>query len=224
VPVAPSALVLSGGWPGHEPQAFAGRYRAMLEREGYRVDVSETLAVLDRPAAAAAFDLIVPAWTMGELSEAQEASLVAAVQHAGTGLAGQHGGMGDAFRVNSDYQWMVGGQFVWHPVADVHPPHRVTIAHEGHPLTDGIPDFDIATEQYYMHVDPSIEVLATTSFAAADHPAGVDVVMPAVWTRRFGRGRVFYCAPGHAVADLDVPELAELVRRGMRWATRRSPA
>ena len=56
----------------------------------------------------------------------------------------------------------------------------------------GITDFDYPSEQYYMHVDPANEVLATTTFSGEHAPWIEGVVMPVVWKRRYGEGRVFY--------------------------------
>ena len=61
-----------------------------------------------------ALSLVVPIWTMGTITKEQEAGLLAAVK-SGVGIAGWHGGMGDSFRNNTEYQWMVGGQWVAHP-------------------------------------------------------------------------------------------------------------
>ena len=52
----------------------------------------------------------------------------------------------------------------------------------------------------------------------ADWIAGT--VMPVVWKRRFGAGRVFYSSLGHVRKDFDVPEACEIQRRGMLWASR----
>jgi type 1 glutamine amidotransferase len=78
------------------------------------------------------------------------------------------------------------------------------------------------SEQYYMHVDPGNEVLATTTFSGEHERADwiADTVMPVVWKRRFGSGRVFYTSLGHQTRDFDVPEVQEILSRGMLWATR----
>jgi uncharacterized protein len=76
------------------------------------------------------------------------------------------------------------------------------------------------SEQYYMHVDPSNEVLATTTFKGDIFSWIEGVVMPVVWKRKWGRGNVFYCSLGHVAKDFDVPEVREIVRRGLLWATR----
>jgi type 1 glutamine amidotransferase len=209
------ALILQGGWEGHSPAAFAGAYAAMLREEGFEVTVADTLdALLD---GLSDLSLIVPLWTMGEISEPQLKALLGAVE-GGVGLAGFHGGAGDAFRAATDYQFMVGGQFVVHP--DGIKDYDVTIVDRESPITAGLGDFSVHSEQYYMHVDPSNHVLATTTFHPETAPWAEGVVMPVAWTRRHGAGSVFYCSIGHDVSELEVPEVAALQLRGMLWAAR----
>ena len=213
-----SALVVWGGWDGHEPKPCADRIVPVLEAEGFKVEVSDTLdAYLDEEKLKG-FSLIVPIWTMGQIAGPQERGLLNAVK-SGVGIAGWHGGMGDSFRNNTEYQFMVGGQWVAHPGGIVE--YEVNIVNHNDPITKDIPDFKMKSEQYYMQVDPSNEVLATTTFAGTeDTPWIKGCVMPAVWKRMYGKGRVFYTSLGHVCADFDVPELLEITRRGMLWAAR----
>jgi len=165
------------------------------------------------------FDLIVPVWTMGEITPEQEGNLCQAVRQ-GAGLGGWHGGAGDAFRVSSEYQFMVGGQFVAHPGKIKE--FEVEIVDRASEITRGLSDFQVRTEQYYMHVDPSNHLLAATTMSG--DLSGCDwvrgTVMPMAWTRRYGQGRIFYASWGHGIADFDVPEAREIVRRGLLWAAR----
>jgi type 1 glutamine amidotransferase len=209
------ALIIQGGWDGHSPAAFAEAYAAMLREEGFGVEIADTLDVLVD--GLGDLSLIVPIWTMGSISEPQLRGLLDAVA-GGVGLAGFHGGAGDAFRGAPEYQWMVGGQFVSHP--DGIKDYDVTIVDRESPITQGLADFSVTSEQYYMHVDPSNHVLATTVFHPATASWADGVVMPVAWTRRWDAGRVFYCSIGHALTELDVPEVAALQRRGMLWAAR----
>ena len=210
------ALIVHGGWEGHEPRRFAEFYAAALGEEGFAVDLADTLdALLDD--GLRRLSLIVPIWTMGEIAPEQLAALQEAVA-GGVGLAGFHGGMGDAFRNAPEFQWIVGGQFVAHP--DGIKDYEVTIVDHESPITAGVGDFRMTSEQYYMHVDPSNHVLATTTFAPVSTPWLAGVVMPVAWTRRWAGGKVFYSSLGHTTADLAVPEVAEIQRRGMVWAAR----
>jgi type 1 glutamine amidotransferase len=210
-------LMVAGGWEGHEPRKCTDIFAGLLQADGFEVTISDSLdAYLDAEAMRTT-DLIVPVWTMGQISKEQEKALLDAIA-AGTGVAGWHGGMADAFRQNTEYQFMVGGQWVAHPgnVID----YTVQITNHDDPITAGLKDFAMHSEQYYLHVDPSNEVLATTTFSGDYAPWIAGTVMPVVWKRRWGAGRVFYCSLGHQAVDFDVPEAREIVRRGMHWAAR----
>lgn len=212
-----SALIVWGGWPGHQPQECAELFAPILRAAGYEVEVSDTLEAFLDGAKLAARDLIVPIWTQGTITSEQERGLLDAVR-GGVGLAGWHGGMGDAFRNNVEYQFMVGGQWVAHPGNIID--YQVNITDHDDPITAGLADFSMHSEQYYLHVDPSNEVLATTTFGDQYLPWIAGTVMPVAWKRRWGAGKVFYCALGHHASDFDVPEAREIVRRGMLWASR----
>jgi type 1 glutamine amidotransferase len=211
------ALMSWGGWDGHEPKQCVDVLAPLLAARGFSVDVVDTLDVYADRDKMAGYDLIVPVWTMSSISREQEAGLLDAVKN-GAGIAGWHGGMGDSFRQNTEYQWMVGGQWVAHPgnVID----YRVKIINHEDVITRGIPDFDMHSEQYYMHVDPSNEVLATTTFNTPIAPWVNGCVMPVVWKRMWGDGRVFYSSLGHVASDFNVPEAREIQLRGMEWAAR----
>jgi type 1 glutamine amidotransferase len=209
------ALIVHGGWDGHQPQAFAELCAALLREEGLSVRVADSLDALTDSAALSRLSLIVPIWTMGAIGAEPLAALLDAVA-SGVGIAGFHGGMGDAFRDATDFQFMVGGQFVAHP--DGIKDYEVNLVED--PLTRGLADFRVRSEQYYMHVDPSNHVLATTVFQPETARWVAGTVMPVAWTRRWGDGRVFYSSLGHAPEELDVHEARELLRRGMAWAAR----
>jgi uncharacterized protein len=209
-----AALIVHGGWDGHQPDAFAELCAELLRDEGLTVELADSLDVLTEDRLAG-LSLVVPIWTMGTITHERLTDLLEAVCK-GVGIAGFHGGMGDAFRDATDYQFMVGGQFVAHP--DGLKDYVVNIVDD--PLTEGIGDFRVHSEQYYMHVDPSNHVLATTTFEPTEASWVTGTVMPVAWTRQWGRGRVFYSSVGHAPEELDVPEARELLRRGMAWAAR----
>ncbi len=213
------ALIVFGGWSGHDPVLFKDRVAEWMRAKEWSVTAADTLDILLDRAMPARTDVIVMLWTMGQISGEQSKALREAVA-AGTGLAGWHGGMCDAFRQDTDYQFMTGGQWVAHPGGIV--PYTVRIVADD-PIVRGLRDFRMRSEQYYMHVDPGNEVLATTTFSGRH--GGVPwirgTVMPQVWKRRWGRGRVFYSALGHVIADFDVPEAFEIAQRGIQGAARR---
>ena len=128
--------------------------------------------------------------------------------------------MCDAFRNNTEYQFMTGGQWVAHPGGIVD--YTVNIVDREDPITRGLRDFQMKSEQYYMHTDPGNKVLATTTFSGEHGGCHwiKGTVMPVVWTRMWGNGRVFYTSLGHVAKDFAVPEATEILRRGMLWAAR----
>ncbi len=210
------ALIVWGGWPGHEPEQGAAILAGMLRDDGFEVKLATETAAFADPALSS-LDLIVPIITMSSIEKAELANLEAAVR-GGVGLAGYHGGMGDAFRNEPLYQFICGGQWVAHPGDIID--YRVNISRPDDPVMAGLADFDYHSEQYYLHVDPANEVLATTTFTGAHAPWLAGVVMPVVWKRRHGAGRVFYSALGHVASEFQVPEMATIIRRGMLWAAR----
>lgn len=211
------ALLVWGGWSGHEPRACAARFESFLAEAGFDLTLSDSLSIFADKERMGLYDLIIPCWTMGNLENDEEEGLLDAVR-AGAGIAGWHGGMGDAFRSNPGYQFMVGGQFVAHPGGII--TYTVDINRQDDPIMDGMRAFSITSECYYMHVDPSNEVLASTTFTGKHCPWIDGCVMPVVWKRSYGEGRVFYSALGHVALDFDVPECLEIMKRGMLWACR----
>jgi type 1 glutamine amidotransferase len=210
------ALMVWGGWDGHEPKQCVDIFAPYLQEQGYEVRISDSLDVYTEKDYMQSLQLIVPVWTMGRITGEQERGLLEAVS-GGIGIAGWHGGMGDSFRDNVDYQFMVGGQWVAHPGGVIH--YRVNITNHTDPITKGLSDFDMDSEQYYVHVDPANEVLATTTFNG-DHAYWIDGnVVPVVWKKKYGEGRVFYSSCGHVAKDFDVHEAREIVQRGMLWAS-----
>ncbi len=212
-----SALIVWGGWDGHEPQKGAEIFAPFLGEQGYEVEVATSLDAYLNEAKMYALDLIVPIWTIGTITREQEQGLLNAVK-SGVGIAGWHGSMGDSFRNNPDYQFMVGGQWVAHPGNIID--YTVNITKHDDPIVQGIQDFRMHSEQYYMHVDPLNEVLATTTFTGEYAPWIDGAVMPVVWKKRWGQGRVFYSSLGHVAKDLQVPEVLEITKRGILWASR----
>jgi len=231
-----NVLILAGGWDKHAPTAFAEWTRTTLEGEGSVIEIVDRLDVLTDAHRMARTDLVVPLWSsmgsshdprLGNLTREQEEGLLAAVS-AGTGLAGWHGHMGDAFRDRPTFKFLAGSQFVAHPPGWPDRPipeedfidYRVE-PHGDHEIVQGLEPFTVHSEQYYLHVDPAVEVLATTTFSG-EHLSWIDgVVMPVTYVKRWGAGRVSYCSIGHDIAEFDIPEVATMIERGMRWAARR---
>ncbi|MDR2479083.1 MAG: ThuA domain-containing protein [Treponema sp.] len=213
------ALIMYGGWDGHEPKKIAARFGNFLRESGFEVTEAETTDVLSDIALLATQDVFIPVWTSGRELPKEPFENIARTIGSGVGMAGCHGGMCDAFRSNVLWQFITGANWVAHPGGDG-VKYRVNIKSKSNPLTEGINDFDVASEQYYLHVDPANEVLATTRFPTVKwyHSANGEVDMPQVWARKWGHGRVFYNALGHHDDIFDIPEAWELMKRGILWA------
>tara|TARA_R100000365_G_C2725726_1_gene57084 strand:- start:350 stop:1006 length:657 start_codon:yes stop_codon:yes gene_type:complete len=212
-----SALIVYGGWEGHDPEECATIYRRWLHEDGYSVrTATETSAFADP--SIADLSLIIPIYTMSKI-EKEEAENLANAVRGGVGLAGHHGGMSDAFRDSVVYQFMVGGQWVAHPGDIID--YTVDVTKPDDPIMAGIkPSFPYTSEQYYMHVDPMIEVLATTTFSGEHAPWIEGAVVPVVWKHRYGQGRVFHMTLGHQAKEFENPNMATIMRRGLNWAAR----
>lgn len=213
------ALIFYGGWDGHTPKETAYLFKAMLEAEQYEVTVSDTLSVLDDYESITKYDLFIPVWTMGSISGQQCRNICQAVAE-GAGIAGCHGGMCDSFRESTDWQFMTGSQWVAHPGGQVD--YWVQLK-SGNLFTEGLEDFPVHSEQYYVHVDPAVTVYATTEFPVVDGPHSTNgkVDVPVVYTKFWGRGRVFYNSLGHTYQVFEaIPAAKEMMRRGFLWATR----
>lgn len=210
------ALIVWGGWAGHEPEDCAAIIKEMLEAEGFRVGLETSTAAFADPSIHG-LSLIVPLMTMSKIEKEEVRNLAAAVE-GGVGIAGYHGGAGDAFREAVEYQFVIGGQWVAHPGNIID--YEVNVTRPDDPVMAGIGDFPYNSEQYYMHVDPSNEVLATTTFSGEHAPWTRGVVMPVVWKRHYGKGRVFYSSLGHRAQEFQVPQMRTIFRRGALWAAR----
>lgn len=220
--MAKNALIVFGGWNGHTPRESANVFAPLLREAGFNVELSESMDVYADAGKMSSVSVVLPIWTMGQITPEQEKGLEAAVR-AGVGIAGFHGGIIDSFRSQTQYQFMTGGQWVAHP-GNCIPSYTVNITDRSHPITQGISDFTLRdTEQYWMHVDPQNHVLATTTFSGEHGDTDLyraGTVMPYAWTKHWGKGKVFVAAWGHTHKDFDVPEAREIVRRGILWAAR----
>lgn len=213
------ALIVWGGWDGHEPKQIGEICEKELSKRDFEVEVSNSLDAYKDEEKLKGLDLIVPIWTMGKIEGDQVKPLMAAVE-SGVGIAGCHGGMCDSFRNEVGYQFMTGGQWVSHPGGDK-VKYMVVIEDESHFITQGTPkEFEVVSEQYYLHVDPANKVLATTEFPVADgpHAANGRCKVPQIWTRMWGKGRVYYNALGHIAKTFAEPDILRLMVRGFCWA------
>lgn len=215
-----TALIVWGGWLGHQPKEVGEILAEDLRTEGFSVEIRDSLSVFaERGENLKKLSLIVPIWTMGEIKDEELNPVLEAVK-SGVGIAGCHGGMCDSFRAATEWQFMTGGQWVAHPGNDG-VRYGVRITDHTSAITQGIEDFEVVSEQYYLHVDPANHVLATTRFPIADGPHTLNgpVDMPVAWTKMYGAGKVFYCSLGHQANIIDHGPAREMIRRGLVWAS-----
>ncbi len=214
------ALVVRGGWEGHEPVEATKRFIPFLEENGFDVEVSETLDVYLDAERMARVDLVLQLWTMGETTAEHVEGLASAVRN-GAGLAGWHGGIVDSFRGSPDYLHLTGGQWAAHPGGFVEYEVAVAADRSDHPIVAGLDRWQLNTEQYWVLTDELNDVLATTTFPVRpDTPWREELTCPAVWTRQWGKGRVFVSTIGHKLEDLDLEAVRTLTGRGLLWASR----
>ena len=215
------ALVVRGGWEGHSPIEATERFIPFLKENGFALEVHDGPEVYADQEKLAETDLVVQCYTQGAATDEQVLGLSAAVA-AGTGLAGWHGGLVDSFRGSPDYLHLTGGQWAAHPGGFV--PHEVEVVPEqaGHPIVEGLDArWALNTEQYWVLTDALNEVLVTTTFEVTpESPWREPLTCPAVWTRQWGRGKVFVSTMGHKLEDLDLPQVRTLTERGLLWASR----
>lgn len=227
-----TALVVRGGWDGHQPVEATDLFIPHLLEHGFEVRIEDSPKVYADSDYMSGVDLVMQCMTMSTIEAAEVAGLRAAVE-AGTGLAGWHGGIADSYRDCADYLQLIGGQFACHPAkhvdertgeqSDHYLPYRVNVLPQAaeHPITAGIGDFDLVTEQYWVLSDSLNDVLATTTVPARDFdPWHREIVSPAIWTRQWGRGRIFVSTPGHRVEVLKDPNVRTMIERGLLWASR----
>ena len=209
-------LIVYGGWEGHSPKEFVAKIKPWLEEEGATVTLSDSVGIYTDVEFLKSQDLIIQAWTMGEITKAERKGLLTAIK-SGVGYAGCHGGTGDSFRKTVEISYLVGGRWVAHPGGQVD--FTVNITDKEDEITRGLSDFDVHSEQYYLMVDPNNKVLATTTFNGEANEWIEGAVMPVIWKKHFGKGRVFYYSVGHNMEEYDIPESWTIVQRGFRWAS-----
>jgi type 1 glutamine amidotransferase len=226
------ALIVRGGWDGHQPVETTELFIPFLEANGFEVRIEDTTAIYADADYLATVDLIVQSNTMTTIEKEEFEGLRSAIE-AGTGFAGWHGGIADSYRNNADYLQLVGGQFAAHPgkapgervgeQSDNYVPYTIEMlpAAAGHPITQGITDFELTTEQYWVLHDDYNDVLATTTQKVRPwDPWTRPVTSPAIWTRQWGEGRIFVSTPGHHVDVLQNENVRTIIERGLLWASR----
>jgi hypothetical protein len=213
------AIIVYGGYSGHTPKECSLFMKELLDREGFEIDLCDSLNCFSDEERMSNYDLIIPNWTDGELTGDQW-NVFDRIVRTGIGVGGWHGGMADGFRANYNFHFMVGGKFVCHPGNQKL--YTVNISETTDPIVADLKDFQVHSEQYYVHFDPIIDILATTTICkpVGDYPWAEGVEIPVVWKKSWGKGRVFNCSIGHGVSDFAVPEVRNIIIRGLQWAAR----
>lgn len=212
------ALIVWGGWEGHQPRQSAELVAAMLGEEGFDVQVENDLDIIGDPLVRS-LDLFIPIVTGAVPVTAAAIDNLEEAVRAGTGLGGHHAALSTSFRGHVKFNFMAGSQWVAHPGDII--TYRVDVDRPDDPLMAGIEGFEHVSEQYYLHVDPAVEVLASTVISGEHCPWRTGVRIPVVYKARYGEGRVFYSALGHVPDEFSRrPELDTILRRGLLWAAR----
>jgi type 1 glutamine amidotransferase len=151
------------------------------------------------------FDVVVFEYTVGEITEAQKRGIMSAVA-SGKGFVGIHSAA-DSFRGDPDWEAFVGGHFITHPA---YRQFQVSVTDEKSSVTDGIAEFFITDEQYILDYDSRVKVLGSGLYKGK--------VMPAIWTKSWGKGKVYYMSFGHDPRSCEQEIFKTLLVRAVRWA------
>ncbi|MBP3347856.1 MAG: ThuA domain-containing protein [Clostridia bacterium] len=163
------------------------------------------------------YDLFIPLFTHADYADSTVSNISNAVAN-GLCMVGCHGGMSDACPSNLEWQLMVGSHWVAHPGCEID--YRVNVDKSSELIGD-IEDFDVWTEQYYNLIDPAVKVHATTDVVELGRPHNANGVikLPVVYTKMWGKGKIYYNALGHDVAVFEkYPGAKEMMRKGFMWA------
>lgn len=200
-----NALIIYGGWEGHEPYETTLIAKEILEEINFNVDVSNSLDDFFK-VKNNNYDLIIINVSLNNITK-EHSYVLSELVKSGVGLVSWHGGLGDCSRNDKLYQYILGGQFIYHPAPLE---YKVNI------IDDflNIEDFTIVSERYYCQVDPSVKVRAVTKFVENN----AEVIMPIVWTKNHGRGRVFYSSLGHNSKDFN-DNVKSILKRGFVWVS-----
>ena len=144
---------------------------------------------------------------IGELTTEQEAGLLDYIE-AGGGFFGLHTAAA-SFRESEGYHDMLNGFFNGHsPYMDF----SVSISDTDHPITQGLTDFEVKDELYYLKHNPD-----TSHHLMHAYDNTKDETHVMAFHHTYGKGRVFYFALGHDMVVLENPSFQEVIRRGVLW-------
>lgn len=201
-------LLLTGG-PVHDGKAIGDVVFEAMNMTG-KFDITRVHGDLDALLTdrIAPFELVVFYWTMDQINESQKRGLMNHIA-AGNGFVTFHSGA-DSFRGDPDYRSFVGGYFIGHPK---YRQYQVSVTENDSPITKDIVEFMITDEQYYLDYNPQVNVLANGLHKGK--------TMPVLWTKDWGKGRIFYNALGHDAKACQQEVFQKLMIRGALWAAKR---
>ena len=146
----------------------------------------------------------------GTLTKIQEEILLNFIS-SGKGFIGLHGASA-SFKNNSNYFKMLGGRFINHgSVSKIH----IRILDKEHEITQNLDNFDFRDEPYRhdFSMGKNIHILAEAEYNAPDDPNPE----PIMWIKKYGKGRVFFCALGHRTIALKDPVFQKIIERAVKW-------
>ena len=115
-----------------------------------------------------------------------------------------------------DYVRMVGGKFETHPpFGEMHVKRVIG----DHPILEGMDDFTTMDEFYHVADCP----LHDKEILLVSQSPKEGKTRPVAWTRRYGKGKVFYTVLGHSKPSFENPDFQKLIYQAVRWALTPDP-
>ena len=206
---------------GHHWKETAPAIRKVLEQDKrFDVRIVEDPEFLASPAVADYDVIFLHFSTENHKPFAREKQIrenLANLVKQGKGLVVFHFACG-AFEDWPEYANLVGKVWDRKTTHDPRGPFQVQIVQKDHPITRGMKDFQADDELYIcLTGERPVEVLATahSKITNKDHPMA--------FVFEYGKGRVFHTPLGHDVRAIEMPGVAELIRRGCLWTAGKLP-
>lgn len=199
-------LIIWGGWEGHNPENVANKLKELLMDRGYMVDSTSRLGALLN-GNLNDYSVIIPVWSCGIEGDIYLTQLIKAVE-SGVGIMAFHGGI-DWFSTEKYYE-MIGALYLYDTL-----PEKYTVeVMDDHVITDGINDFDVVSEKYFMQMDPTNNVLATAYYN--------EMNTPVMWTKNHKEGRVFYSTLAHSEEEVFSEPHQTILLNAVDWCAKNS--
>lgn len=135
----------------------------------------------------------------------------------------QQSGCGRVFKPWPQFNEMLGAEFVEHPYGVTEAP--VIVDDPRFPATRFLPaKFNLRDEMYEFRnfsrdkMDVVLRLDASGLSRGGRELTDRTADWPLAWAKRYGKGRVFYCALGHAPETWDIPDIQRIYFEGLKWA------